>query len=476
VLTRERQQEGNTEALLPADSVLTDTQLQTLRYLLLGPEYQRLLEHGLNDEDHDALAQRLAPVLSKALGLADQEDRQLEKMLNPLITKSLISSVSENPVPVADALYPVMGPAIRKSISQSIEGLLNNFNTLLENSLSPRSMKWRFDAWRTGRPFAEVALLNTLEYQVEQVFLIHKKTGLPIRHMVSATAISKDPDLVSGMLTAIQDFIHDSFTTENDSGLDVLKLGRLTVLLEQGPHAVLACVVRGTVAQELQSLISEVLEDVHNNGKRNLQLFNGDTQQWDFLETDLARCLQSKRRVQEQQQRQRKKNKPLIPLRYWVLLGLLAPLLWLAFTAYKNKKADEQIANTTAKLNNFFQSEPGLILTGLDYQDGIYRLHGLADPLATAPEKVARRAVGGEKIHLQFKPYQALEPHIVIKRLRRNFTIPVNVKLILKKGTLYASGVTRSTRIKRQLSSLGPLFPGVHSVNITQLKIAPTAK
>ncbi|MEZ5976076.1 MAG: hypothetical protein R3E96_14915 [Planctomycetota bacterium] len=38
-------------------------------------------------------------------------------------------------------------------------------NVALENSFSPRGVRWRMEAWRTGRPFGEVVLLNSLEYR-----------------------------------------------------------------------------------------------------------------------------------------------------------------------------------------------------------------------------------------------------------------------------------------------------------------------
>lgn len=109
---------------------------------------------------------------------------------------------------------------------------LETFNQLLEQSLSPRSIRWRFDAWRTGRKYSEVVLMKTLVYQVEQVFLIHRETSLLLQHVVSKNAIVKDPDMVSSMLSAIQDFMADSFTDE--SSLNALRLGELSVLIEQG--------------------------------------------------------------------------------------------------------------------------------------------------------------------------------------------------------------------------------------------------
>jgi OOP family OmpA-OmpF porin len=58
-------------------------------------------------------------------------------------------------------------------------------------------------ALRTGTSFAEVVLLNTLLYRVEQVFLIERESGLLLQHVRSAAVRTEDADMVAGMLTAI---------------------------------------------------------------------------------------------------------------------------------------------------------------------------------------------------------------------------------------------------------------------------------
>ena len=47
--------------------------------------------------------------------------------------------------------------------------------------------------------------------------------------------------MVSGMLTAIRDFVQDAFKSQSATeSLDTLRVGELEVWVEQGPHAVLA--------------------------------------------------------------------------------------------------------------------------------------------------------------------------------------------------------------------------------------------
>ena len=93
-----------------------------------------------------------------------------------------------------------MGPAIRKAIAEALRGLVQSLNQALEHSLSWRGIKWRIEALRTGRTFAEVVLSKTLVYRVEQVFLIHRESGLLL---VQAVA----PEVEA------QDAVHDAFVT-----------------------------------------------------------------------------------------------------------------------------------------------------------------------------------------------------------------------------------------------------------------------
>ncbi len=53
---------------------------------------------------------------------------QLAASLAPLVEDAITSSVHRNPQPLADALFPVMGPAIRKSIEHLLASMMEAFN------------------------------------------------------------------------------------------------------------------------------------------------------------------------------------------------------------------------------------------------------------------------------------------------------------------------------------------------------------
>lgn len=144
---------------------------------------------------------------------------------------------------------------------------------------------------QTGKPFAEIVLLHTLIYSVEQVFLIHRETGLLLQHVATATAGIKDVDMVSGMLTAIQDFVHDSFGASEDQMLQSLHVGEFTVWIEQGPYVALAAVIQGNPPEELWGKLEDAVEKIEFEQSRVLQEFKGDVAPFAASRYHLDSCL-----------------------------------------------------------------------------------------------------------------------------------------------------------------------------------------
>jgi OOP family OmpA-OmpF porin len=172
-------------------------------------------------------------------------DEGLVKAMTPVTERTIRRSVELNPKILAEALFPIMAPAIRRSIGQALETMVQSLNSAVENSLSPQSVRWRVEAWRTGKTFAEVVVVRTLLFRVEQVFLIEKTSGLLLQHAAVDPALTQNSEIISGMLTAIQDFVRDSFRTPENQGIGTVEIGETALWIETGPQAVLAAVIRG---------------------------------------------------------------------------------------------------------------------------------------------------------------------------------------------------------------------------------------
>ena len=438
--------ESSSPAYAKAGKSLSNNDLETLRRLLLGKEYQSVLSTTKIIKDPDKLGQLIIPAISQALKL-DHSSQDLKNALTPTVVSALMESVSADPKPIADALYPVMGPAIRKSISATMTQMTDNFNELLEQSVSPKAWQWRFDAWRTGRSYAEVVLVNNLVYQVEQVFLIHQKTGLLLQHVLAEDAISKDPDMVSGMLTAIQDFTSDSFSVEQNRGLNSLKLGDLTVLIENGPQAIIAAVVRGAVPSDMQNKLSVIIEKIHLVDNKKLTNYKGDSSHFDHLEPVLSACLKTQPMNKSKDSKKKKvKNKRNKLIKPAVLLSLLVLACTYGYTTYKDSLKNAEWNN----IQQIIQSEPGIIITQAINHNGQFIISGLADPLAKDPSMLIKRGTLKHiKVELYFEPYLSMIPKIVLKRLQKKFNVPDSIKLKLVGNVLTLTGRGSKSWLKK---------------------------
>jgi OOP family OmpA-OmpF porin len=437
------------------ESASDSAEFETLRRVLLGAEYQELLalrDLLRNPNQHSA---QLADVISEALAIRAGRDDSVARALGSTIDGALTQSIRQNPTTLADALYPVMGPAIRKSIAETLTGMLESFNRALEQSMSPRALKWRFDAWRTGKSYSEIVLLNTMVYQVEQVFLIHRETGLLLQHLQADNAIVKAPDMVSGMLTAIQDFISDSFTTSEEDRLSTLRLGELNVLLEQGPGAVLAVAVRGNVSADYRELMSEVLEACHTQYSVEFAQFNGDAELMVKLPQLLAPCLASQSQVEKPRS---------FPWRATLALAALA--LGLSFWSYTRQQQQQAWAN----LVNSVAAEPGVLVTSARWRNGRGEISGLRDPLASDLQLLLQQHNFGEdQVNFHWQAYLALDAPILQRRIQEMLQPPAGVSIGLQGDRLVISGQSDTAWYQR-LMAMPLAMLGVSALDVAGLE------
>jgi OOP family OmpA-OmpF porin len=438
--------------------------LTELRRLLVGPEQEEInnLRERLRQQEK-LLPEDVSRVLPEAVTLRSRQDKKVTEALLPAVEEAIDISVKKNPQTLIDALFPVMGPAIRKAIAEALSGMTQAMNKTLEHSLSPQGLKWRIEAWRTGRSFAEVVMLHTLLYRVEQVFLIHKETGLMLQHVVAGDSGIQDADMVSGMLTAIQDFVQDSFGTEDGGALDTLQVGELAVWIERGPHAVLAAVIRGNAPQDLRSTFQSTLEQIHQEFAHELEVFEGDAAPFEPSRKYLEACLQS----QYEQHEREKAQKRVTPIRVIAAVFLLAILVSGFF-----------YARSRWRWNNYLtrlKSEPGVVITNAERQWGNYSISGLRDPLASDPHALLNEAkLDPDEVESHWEPYHSLTPQFVLQRAKALLNPPASLTLTVKNNVLYAFGSASHQWIV-EARKLVRVIPGLESfdeANLTDTNVS----
>jgi outer membrane protein OmpA-like peptidoglycan-associated protein len=405
----------------------------------------------------------VSQVLAEAIHLRSNQDKQLTNALLPSVEEALRASIQRNPRVLVDTLFPMMGPAIRKAITTALRSMLDSLNRSLAISLSLRGLKWRWEAFRTGKPFAEIVLLHTLSYRVEQVFLIHKETGLLLQHVIAESVPGQDGEMISGMLTAIQDFMRDSFGGAESESLDTVEYGDRTLWIEQGPQATLAGVVWGNAPRELKIVFQEALESIHLEMREALGSFQGDASPFTTIRYHLEACLQEQFKAAETRRSARGV--------WFICVVLLLALGAWGFSLVRAHQLFKQTHQHWMACLSTLRAQPGTVVLTVENRHGTYFLSGLLDPLAPEPfalPEVARMCADID-VSRQWQTYYALHPTLVAERARRALEPPATVELRLDDhGVLHATGTAPYQWIL-EATKLARVLPGITQLQMEQL-------
>ncbi len=435
------------------------TGLEEIRQLLLGREQNQLREINARLTDKEQRAQDVSSVLPHAIKLSRERGAELAQALRPTVEGAVRESIEKRPELFIDALHPIIGSVVRRSIAESLRNLLQSFNQTLEHTFSWRGLKWRFEAMRTGRSFAEVVMLRSLVFRVEQVFLIHRETSLSLLHVSANRATTSDSDMVAGMLSAIQDFARDSFKTGQDSALEEFRVGELEVWIAPGRHAYLAAVIRGNPPRQLHTTLEQTIESVHVLKSAALSNFQGDAAEFESMRPELEACLHA------QYEEAPAKGGGKLGRAWFVIAALAGLLVAAAVVAYRHN----------AQWKDFvvlLRTQPGIAVTDAERDwNGKARVVGLRDPMAPDPVALAREAkMDPEKIDFEFKEYQALDPSLVLRRFETAYPLPSTTQAQIEQGALVLTGAAPFEWIERVREG-APKISGIRSVADEKLQV-----
>jgi OOP family OmpA-OmpF porin len=417
---------------------------------MMGPEQARLAR--LEERPYPT-AETIGEVLPEAVArTAERRADELAIALEPVVTTSVRSVARKEPELFGEILAPTIGAAVRKAVAEAIAAMLQLFNEALERSLSVRSVQWRIEARRTNRPFAEVVLLHTLVYRVEQVFLIHSGTGLVLQQAVAEGAGVKEPDQVASMLEAIDSFVREAFRPQPTGvHLSSLQFGDLTVWVDRDPSIAIAAVVRGVAPRDLGNLLRETRERIYLSQQVQLASFQSDVSPFAPTRPILEQCLREQRR------------RP--PQRAHIWLAVVAALVMIALGAFFAKGRAR-----AAELRTYvdaLQAEPGIVVTSAERVHGRVRIAGLRDPLAAPPaDLLTPRGLSTTDVRLE--PFYSLDPRVIEQRARITLRPPAGVTLTFRDGTLYGAGIAPRPWME-QARLLASTLPGVERYEENQL-------
>jgi len=434
-----------------------DYTLDDLRPLLVQPEQDRLktLEHKL--ETPEALAEAIGEVLPQAAIVSQQRrGEELRSAMQPVMLTNIRETVRKNPELFAEAIFPSIGPAVRKATRAALEAMIQRMDDIIQRTMTVQSLRWRIQAARTGRPFVEIVMLHNLVYRVEHVFLLHRESGLVLQHVAAEDVASEDPDQVSAMLAAIDDFARDAFRAEKEGGLSRFCVGGLTGIIEHGPRAALVAIVRGVATKDVELSLAETLEQIHRQYGSALTQFRGEVTAFEPTREALLGCMREKRLRRAKSRRRGILALVAIAALVTTIAGIGGTILYARhqrFVGYLEALGEE----------------PGVTVTRTGRRGGRRFVEGLGDPLARDPAALlAPHGFRASDIELRFEPVYSLEPPLIERRARQVLRPPPGVSLLLAGGTLRATGVAERAWIDRA-RLLATTLPGIDALDEARL-------
>jgi hypothetical protein len=421
----------------------------------------RLLEAALDEHEGNAIA-RLAKDLAPALHHKEKQGPEASDELATAMEASTIAAIQkssrQDKQPLTEALFPIMGPAIRNYVVDLFRGMAEELNQSIQNATSVERLRWRAQAKMAGKPYSEYVLLKTRSFAIEEVYLIQGGTGLLLLHAAKnpANEASDEADLVSGMFTAIRSFVKDSFSSDDPEGdQNEEELGRFTfgdreVLIEVGPSLVLAAVARGVPSSDARDNLKDILEQLHETLQPVLVDFSGDT-----TEAEGARPLL--RQALIEQKPESSENEPEGLWRAWLALAIVG----LIAATLTTLTVLEQ-----ARWNSFesaLRKEAGVSISAIEKSGLIPRreVYGVRDPLAVEPAELAQEhEVNLRRTTFQFQLVQSLEePFRTLRDEEQKLALRDKEGELLKKieelkTKLEKSEQTQRTQIRRSTHSL----------------------
>ncbi len=396
---------------------------------------------------------------------ADANERLADSMSKPM-EGCIRTVIRKDPDQFADALFPVMGPAIRKSINETLKSFLQSMNQVIEQSMSPEALRWRLEAKRCGVPFSEIVLKQTLLYRVDEVFLIQQGSGLVIDYVSHPNVKPRDSDAISAMLTVIKDFSRDSFSGEPGDTLATVEFGERTLWIFEGPKALLACVILGVAPTSTRERFQTVLEQAHREFSAELEGFDGNRGKLAPVSNLLENCLvEQARENKHPAEAKRFFSKPIT----YVLLGVLFFSIYLLWQFFAERHRIDSLSN---ELNDM----PGIVVFDSHQTDGKLVVDGMVDPLVLPlADIVVKHGFEADEVDFNFSLFQSLEPELAIKRAKKLLQPPDSVQFTAKENQLVATGEASQEWIEYS-HALKQRLPGFTDMDLSGVSLDAEAR
>lgn len=335
--------------------------LEYLRQILLDNDHQKLIEFeseldkiNYQLSDKEAKINVFLPIITDLLErkIIDSED-ELVKVFSPIMGSAIKKQVSDSKEDIIEALYPIMGDAIKRSVAESIKEIYTSINMKIEKALRRGIFSRQIKSKISGVSGSDLILQQSFPFCISEIFLIHESSGLLITHVSSSESeMSSDGDLISGMLTAIKDFVAESFKKNGGSqNLYEIQYGDSKIVLERGLYSYIAVVISGQEPIHFHTELSELNSDLYKNNHEILRKYNGesvDKKKIEKLFIDFIERYKSESIIHEEY-----KPTPMLLYLFLTTIVILAVIFGIiTIPQYLEDKSNEEIIENKLQLIN----------------------------------------------------------------------------------------------------------------------------
>lgn len=237
--------------------------IDLLRGLLIGHYHDKIAEIETN----------LAALETKT---TDQS--ALIDTLTPVLGELIRNNIRTNREEMVETLYPIIGSLVVRAVTEAIQDLARNVDERMRRSFD-FSFLWRqVKAQIGGVSQAEAVLRSALPFEASEIFLIHLESGLPIWYASNRLdEVPDDSDLIGSMLTAIRDFVADSFGRGHTGELERIEYGDRQILIESTRHIYAAVVFDGIEPSGYREMLRRHLIEIEYKHDKRLRRYEGDS-------------------------------------------------------------------------------------------------------------------------------------------------------------------------------------------------------
>lgn len=260
----------------------TQTPEEELRQLLLSSELDLLaqldervsglLERVGDDEAlHESTRRVIVDVLRDA-GVADHE--RLSTIMAPLMLSSLRAEIRGSRDMMVEALYPLTGRLVSAAVRNAFRELLQTLDSKVSRAFSLTHLRIRLEALFTRRSLGELMLQHFPPFEIDEILVIHRPTGLLIAG--TGEQESLDRDLVGSMLNAVMSLTKDAFVEGESGELSTLEFGESQLFVKSSPTLILVVATTGVPPKGLELRLENLFVAFLDTWGRTLSEFDGE--------------------------------------------------------------------------------------------------------------------------------------------------------------------------------------------------------